>query len=211
MRRIGGRTKNIFLILVLTCIVGTVYINHVARVYNAVNTPKQEWVLKSSVPNTPARANPEALREPNRNLPVRLIIPSIHVDAPILYMGITKSGTMDVPKNITDTGWYKNGPLPGNRGSAVIAGHIDGLRGQPGVFAELSKLPTGSTVKVTDLNGLSTTFVVRMTKTYAQNDQPDEVFHSTDGIHLNLITCTGNWNSTNHQFSQRLVVFADKE
>jgi LPXTG-site transpeptidase (sortase) family protein len=146
----------------------------------------------------------------NHSLPARISIPRIKVDALVQYMGLTKANSMDVPKNIDDTGWYKYGTLPGNIGSAVIAGHIDGPKGQPAVFAELNKLQTGDHVSITDTNGAVVQFTVRTSKTYGPNEQPDEVFHSTDGAHLNLITCSGEWDSKQHQFLERLVVFADK-
>jgi sortase (surface protein transpeptidase) len=79
------------------------------------------------------------------------------------------------------------------------------------VFAELSKLRAGDTVEVIDLNGMSAAFTVRTSKTYSQNEQPEEVFRSDSGTHLNLITCTGDWSNAERQFSQRLVVFTDKQ
>jgi len=45
----------------------------------------------------------------------------------------------------------------------------------------------------------------------AEEDATD-VFSSTDGkAHLNLVTCDGIWNKNTAQYSQRLVVFADRE
>src|SRR5476651_1159856 len=37
--------------------------------------------------------------------PVRLMIPSIHVDAHIEYTGVTSKGAMGVPNNTVDVGW----------------------------------------------------------------------------------------------------------
>ena len=126
-------------------------------------------------------------------------------------MGITQTGNMAVPASIKDTGWYKFGALPGNPGTAVIAGHLDGPGNEPGVFAGLHKLLAGDTILVTDSNGLVTSFVVRSSRNYNQNEQPAEVFTSTSGSHLNLITCTGSWDSSKQRFAQRLVVFADNQ
>jgi sortase (surface protein transpeptidase) len=128
----------------------------------------------------------------------------------VVYEGVAKDGSMSVPTNVIDTGWYKYGALPGNTGTAVIAGHLDGLRGEPGVFSNLNKLVAGDTITVLESNGLTVSFVVRTSRSYSQNEQPNEVFYSTSGAHLNLITCTGNWDSSEHRFAERLVVFADK-
>jgi sortase A len=146
----------------------------------------------------------------NYGLPVRLKIPKLAVDAPIAYTGLTKAGAMAAPTDITGVGWYKNGALPGNTGSAVMAGHIDGPKGQPAVFASLSTLQKGDTLQVVDSNNVTIPFVVREARTYGQDEQPSEVFNASDHAHLNLITCIGTWDRTQHRFLQRLVVFADK-
>ena len=143
-------------------------------------------------------------------LPVRVQIPKLRVDARVIYVGLTKEGNMDVPTNVVDVGWYKYGALPGNIGTAVIAGHLDGLQGEPGVFSDLTKLAAGDTITVTESNGLIFSFIVRETRSYLQHEQPAEVFNSVSGAHLNLITCTGSWDSAEHRFAKRLVVFADR-
>ena len=56
-------------------------------------------------------------------LPLRLRVPSIGVDASIEYVGLTKAGAMEVPKLHPNVAWYSLGTRPGDRGSAVIAGH----------------------------------------------------------------------------------------
>lgn len=146
----------------------------------------------------------------NYGLPSRLKIPKLKIDTHVIYVGLTKDGNMSVPTNVIDAGWYKYGALPGNTGTAVLAGHLDGLRGEPGVFSNLGKLAPGDTIQVTETNGLDVSFTVRETKRFAQTEQPAEVFKSTSGSHLNLITCIGNWDKTEHRFAERLVVFADK-
>jgi LPXTG-site transpeptidase (sortase) family protein len=142
-------------------------------------------------------------------LPVRLTIPTINVDAHILYMGLTAAGDMDVPADLENVGWYKYGPHPGDTGSAVIAGHLEGVK-DLGVFIDLGKLHKGDDISVLDDKGVTTKFVVSGLKAYPQKDRPNEIFHSDAGSHLNLITCTGIWNNTTKRYSQRLVVFADK-
>ncbi len=117
---------------------------------------------------------------------------------------------MDVPSDVTKAGWYKFGAHPGDVGSAVIAGHLNGSHGEPGVFINLSSIRVGDSFSVANDAGVNTTFIVQKIKSYAQNEQPDEVFHSSDGVHVNLITCTGSWNRDQRQYSKRLVVFADK-
>lgn len=146
------------------------------------------------------RASPE--------LPVRLIIPAINIDADIQHLGVTPEGEMEVPSNIVDAGWFKLGPRPGEKGSAVIAGHFNGENGEAGVFANLYKLKEGDKLYVEDDKGTSIAFVVRESRTYDPG-YADYVFSPNDSAHLNLVTCDGQWDRAKKSYSKRLVVFAD--
>jgi len=146
---------------------------------------------------------------PNHGLPNLLEIPKIKVNAPIIYLGLGADGNMAAPSDVKHAGWYKYGPLPGNKGSAIIVGHLNGPKGQVGIFSSLSKLLPGDTISVVDDKHQAISFVVRSVKTYNQNDRPKDLF-SSDGYHLNLVTCTGRWDPVHHTYSQRLVVLTDK-
>lgn len=144
--------------------------------------------------------------------PVQLAIPAIEVDAKVEDVGLTPDGAMDSPSNQDGVAWYQLGPRPGEIGSAVMAGHYGWKSAAGSVFDNLHKLQPGDTVNVTDDAGVQTTFVVRESKMYDLKMDDTDVFHSTDGIaHLNLVTCGGVWNEDKHMYSNRLVVFTDKE
>ena len=72
------------------------------------------------IENVAAIPNPE---QATSGFPVRLRIPSINVDAPVEYVGLTPDGAMDVPKERANVAWFNLGPRPGENGSAVVAGH----------------------------------------------------------------------------------------
>ena len=168
---------------------------------------------KNKVYVTP-RNNPVKIVTPTpqityHGLPMRLLIPSIGVDTSIESMGLTKSGGMDAPSKATTAGWYKYGAIPGDKGSAVLDGHIVGLRGEAGVFFNLHKLQVGDSLSVIDGKGQTTTFKVRGVRAYNQNEEHDEVFNSQDKAHLNIITCAGEWDAGQQHYLARLVVFAD--
>jgi sortase A len=158
------------------------------------------------VPSAFAASNAPLLHQA---LPVRLQIPSIKIDAAIQYVGLTGSGSMEVPQGRADVAWYKFGPRPGDLGSAVIAGH----RGRPHaprtVFDNLSKLHKGDMVYVRESDGRVISFVVRETRIYGANESAPEVFANTSDSHLNLITCDGTWNYGTAAFDKRIVVFTD--
>lgn len=145
-------------------------------------------------------------------LPVRLKIPSIKVNAVIHPVGLMPDGSMGVPKSPRDTAWYMFGPKPGQKGSAVIAGHVNWLYGATGVFERLKNLKQGDTIIVQDDRGINTSFVVRESRAYEKSQNAADVFRSYDGSsHLNLITCGGIWDKISKSYSKRLVVFADKK
>ncbi len=148
----------------------------------------------------------------NVGLPVRLRIPVIKVDSTIIPVGLTADGAMDVPKDPAEVAWYSPGTSPGMIGSAVIAGHYDWVNNMDAVFDNLYKLRKDDKIFVEDEKGEIYTFVVREIKIYNKDAEASDVFISNDGSsHLNLITCTGSWNKTEKTFSERLIIFTDKE
>lgn len=152
-------------------------------------------------------------QEKNTDLPVRLKISAIDVDATIEYVGLTPDGAMDIPKKQENVAWYKLGNLPGETGNAVIAGHYGTWKnGKGSVFDNLHKLRKGDKIYVENSTGETSTFVVRESRRYEPKANASEVFISKDQkAHLNLITCEGEWNKVSKSYSQRLVVFTDKE
>ncbi len=144
--------------------------------------------------------------------PMRLRIPGINVDSAVEYVGLTSDGAMDVPKSQDDVAWFETGQRPGENGSAVIDGHYGRKDGKGSVFDDLYKLRKGDKLYIEDDKGVTTTFVVRESRRYNPNADALGVFSSNDGkSHLNLITCEGTWDKSAQQYSERLVVFTDKE
>jgi LPXTG-site transpeptidase (sortase) family protein len=141
---------------------------------------------------------------------VRLIIPAIGVNAPIEPVGLVAGDYLGVPtQNQWDgVGWYKDGPYPGDRGSAVIDGHLDRPGGLPAVFWYLHNLHTGDMVMVVDSTGKTLHFRVFDMESYSpQNAPTNKIFNDTSGSYLNLITCAGQWIPSQHQTTLRLVVY----
>ena len=142
--------------------------------------------------------------------PVRLFIPSIEVDASIEPVGVLPNGDLETPmvKRWDDAGWYQTGPVPGQRGSAVIDGHLDQPGGYPAVFWRLRELHAGEAVIVMNALGKAVHFHVTQVTFYAPQAAPlQEIFGNGGGTYLNLITCAGDWILDQHQTTQRLVVY----
>lgn len=122
--------------------------------------------------------------------------------------GVNSTGEMEVPSTITDVGLYKFGAIPGQIGSAVIAGHLNGVANKEGVFANLDRLKVGDKLSVEDKTGESIVFIVQKKELF-DSGYADEVFNQSDSAHLNLITCDGSWDEDKKSYSKRLVVFTD--
>jgi Sortase domain len=134
-------------------------------------------------------------------IPIRIIIPKIRVASSLDRLGRAPDGTVQVPgpDRWAVPGWYELGPRPGDRGSAVILGHVDSTRG-PAVFFRLRELGRGDEIKVTRADGSSARFVVERTEQYDKQRFPtDEVYYPTLTPALRLVTCGGQFDdSTRH-------------
>lgn len=146
--------------------------------------------------------------------PTRLIIPAIGLNASIEQLGMLSNGDMATPTQNPweDVGWYKTGPRPGERGSAVIDGHLDRPGGYPAVFWYLRDLHDGDAVLVLNAAGNTLHFRITRIELYTPQAAPlQDIFGNSGGIYLNLITCAGDWIPSQHQTTLRLVVYTTLE
>jgi len=150
-----------------------------------------------------------AIEHPDQgDIPARLKIPSLGIDANIQQTGITKSGAMGTPTNFTDVAWYKYGPVPGQLGSAVIDGHVDNGLSLAGVFKHLGDIQKGADLYVDTKAGQTLHFVVTDVESYPYKSVPvNDIFAKADRPRLNLITCEGRWVKADKTYDQRLVIY----
>jgi hypothetical protein len=140
--------------------------------------------------------------------PVGLRIPSIGVDAAVGPLGLNADGTIQVPSDPDRTGWYENGPSPGEQGPAVIIGHVDWYTG-PAVFYRLSAVRPGVDVVVVRAGGPPVTFSVTRVATFPVDAFPtDQVYGATPDAELRLITCGGAFSLSQRRYLSNVVVFA---
>jgi sortase (surface protein transpeptidase) len=144
--------------------------------------------------------------KPNTSsVPVRLLIPAIGLDDPIVSVGLTESNAMDVPSGKTNNvGWLSGGPKPGAIGSAVLDAHVFAA------FARLKDVPVGSDIYVLTEAGTELHFIVRESLLYKLSElSPDLLFGRNDARRLNLITCAGQLTPDHSTYDHRLVLFAE--
>jgi LPXTG-site transpeptidase (sortase) family protein len=152
-------------------------------------------------------ATPSALS--TSSPPSRLIIPALKIDTIVEHVGVTKAGLMGNPSNFVNVAWFKFGPAPGDEGSAVIGGHVDNALALDGVFKHLNTLKAGDMIEVKNEAGATLSFRVSAVETYPYQSVPQAIFTKTGGVYLNLITCAGTWQSKQHTYDQRLVIYTE--
>lgn len=157
-------------------------------------------------PSTPPATGPAM----PRSEPVRLTIPGIKVDAPFTELQIGSSGALDPPP-ADDTnlaGWHAAGVSPGERGTALIAGHLDTATA-PAVFARLGELDPGDTFDVARADGTTAVFRVDSVESFRKDDFPNQrVYADTPAALVRLITCAGPYDRSAKDYTENLVVFA---
>ncbi|CAM5316307.1 class F sortase [Streptomyces spiroverticillatus] len=141
--------------------------------------------------------------------PVRLRIPQIRVDTPVMRLGLDAAGGLDVPPegNPNIAGWYRDGTPPGTPGTAVVAGHVDTAEG-PAVFYRLGALHKGHTVEVLRKDGRTAVFTIDAIEVYDAADFPDsKVYGKAARPELRVITCGGGFVE-GKGYRGNVVVFA---
>ncbi|MEU6452742.1 class F sortase [Streptomyces sp. NPDC046979] len=145
-----------------------------------------------------------------RSKPVRLLIPEISVDAPFTGLAIGAGGQLQPPP-AADTnlvGWYAKGVSPGERGTSIIAGHVD-TKTSAAVFARLGQLDEGDVFHVRRADGRKASFEVDGLETFAKDEFPSQrVYGDTDRAEVRLITCAGDYDRQAKDYTDNLVVFA---
>lgn len=149
----------------------------------------------------------EAEREAGK--PRRLVIPAIKVSANIGSLGIGQDGEMEAPENYLEAGWFNLGSRPGERGNAIIAGHLNNEYGSAGIFWHLDKLKAGDDIYIIDENGKNFHFRVAEKNIYSVSSSLGEIFLGDGKVRLNLITCDGVWDKKTQNYTKRLVVSAE--
>jgi len=166
-----------------------------------------------TVEGPPGRADQADVRDRIRGLvlpesdPVAVSIPRIGVRSKLVGLGLEPDGTMEVPREAADAGWFTRGPAPGTLGPAVIAGDV--TWNGAGVCRRLGTLRRGDRVSVTRKDGRTAVFAVSRVARFPQSQFPsEEVYGAIDHAGLRLITCAGTYDAAERSYSDNVVVFA---
>lgn len=157
-----------------------------------------------------AAAGPSEAAQPvlSHSVPVRVDIPRVGIHSRLMRLGIERDGSAAVPplSRAQLAGWYEKGPSPGERGPAVLLGHVDTKSG-PAVFFRLGRLRPGDTVEVTREDGVVAAFTVDSVEQVSKKHFPTQRVYGDLGFAgLRLITCGGDFNG--HHYTGNTIVYA---
>ncbi|MCP3818859.1 class F sortase [Streptomyces sp. A3M-1-3] len=141
--------------------------------------------------------------------PVRVVIPSIGVDAPFTGVDLTSDGWIDTPPaaHRDVAGWFTGAASPGEQGTSVVVGHVDNANG-PAVFYRLGSLRKGARIEVARQDGRTAAFSVYAVEVVAKKDFPaDRVYRTRGRPELRVITCGGGFSGKTG-YAGNVVAFA---
>lgn len=139
--------------------------------------------------------------------PVLLLIPALDVHRAVEKVGVDQSGTLQLPVNAWNAGWFEWGPVPGARGDAVIEGH-SGYPGKPLIFGKLATLRPGDRIIVVHADGTRSLFLVASMRSVPAGSFPSGLAEPSGPPRLTLVTCFGHFDKWTYQSSERLLVEA---
>lgn len=141
-------------------------------------------------------------------IPEFIDIPAIGTTSSLVQLGLNLDGTLEVPTDFGQAGWFSGGAAPGENGPAVIAGHLDSYKG-PAIFAKLELLKPGDRIRIARADGVKVEFEVTRIDQYPKDYFPtDQVYGPTAEPELRLITCGGVFDRTAFSYKANTVVYA---
>ncbi|MBO1416340.1 class F sortase [Streptomyces sp. FH025] len=131
-----------------------------------------------------------------RSVPTRIRIPAVRLDAPVTELGLDADGHLQAPpegdRNLA--GWYRGGASPGQRGTAILAGHVDNRAG-PAVFYDLGSLRRGDRIEISRADGATAVYQLYAIEVHDRKDFPDDrVYRQAADAQLRVITCGGTYS-----------------
>ena len=143
------------------------------------------------------------------SVPDQVSIPAIQVDAPVMGVGLDADGWVDAPppEDPNLAGWFTGAVSPGEKGTAVVVGHVDNQQG-PAVFYGLGALKKGNKVEVHRQDGKTAVFEIYGIEVFEKNNFPgDRVYGAKGSPELRVITCGGGFTKQNG-YDGNVVAFA---
>ncbi|MFE2988087.1 class F sortase [Streptomyces sp. NPDC059262] len=144
--------------------------------------------------------------------PQRVDVSALKIEAPVKARGLDGSGAIDPPpfSQAGVVGWYGGGVKPGERGTALLVGHVD-TDTRPAVFYRLSSAKPGDKVRVARDDGSVAEFTVDDVQVFSRDRFDAQKAYGqrqSDRAELRLITCGGSFDRASRTYTANVVVSA---
>lgn len=142
--------------------------------------------------------------------PTRVRVSTLGIDAPVAAVGIDLAkGELDVPVNISRTGWWRDGAAPGDaRGAVLIGGHVDSARAGAGAFFKLKDATSRDRIQVVTSDGRTRTYRVTSVRKMPKDQLPTDIWSLKGRARLVLVTCGGTFDQAIGHYRDNVVVTA---
>lgn len=140
--------------------------------------------------------------------PVRLVVPSVGIDAPVVPIETSTDGVLTPPADVDTAGWWQRSAEPGaRRGQVLVTGHT--VHDGDGSMDAMDGVEAGDQVRLRrggEIALYRTTAVAVYSKAEVA-EQARKLFGQNGGHgRLVLVTCT-DWNGEDYE--SNIIVFAD--
>ncbi len=162
----------------------------------------------AAIPDIPVRAATPAVVGA-APVPVSLTVAGTPIDMPVVPVGVSDGGAMEIPDAFDRAGWYRFGPAPGAAaGTSVIAGHID-TKSDNAPFSALKSVAAGTLVQVGREGAPALNYRVVSVELMAKDRfDGSSVFRRSGPHELKVITCGGEWLDERMDYSDNVIVTA---
>lgn len=151
---------------------------------------------------------PEPVAQAQVAEPTAVRVPSLGISSALVDLGVATDGSVEVPADFDVAGWFTDGPKPGERGPAVILGHVDSRSG-PAVFAQVDQMRPGDVIEVDRADGSTVRFRVDRLEQVPKDEFPSAaVYGPVPEPALRLITCGGEFDAAAGHYRDNVVVYA---
>ena len=160
-------------------------------------------------PAIPVRPAAPQAQTPKDPAPRFLTVEGTTINMPIVEVGVSPNGAMEIPEPFNEAGWYRFGRAPGAAaGTAVVAAHVD-TTSDSAPFSQLTSLAPGTLVTVQREGAASVTFRVTGVELMAKDAFDGASIFRRDGPpELKLVTCGGRWLDEQQDYGDNVIVTA---
>ena len=192
-----------------------------SETFRPIGTGEATRLAESPAPgSTTERPSPPSSPLPRRSTPVpgsaghgppvRVTVQGVGISAPVVPVGIDRTGDVAIPEQVDTVGWYRWGPAPGAKsGSVVLVGHVDSAEQGEGAFFDLHGVAAGARITVTMRDHHRFVYRTVAREEFPKSSVPlDALFARTGAPRLTLITCGGSFDSAARSYRDNIVVTA---